>query len=51
MGLIDLPPGDRGYGKSETVPMQGSIDDYNRAVGAAWGAGGALEPDRWWCNQ
>ncbi len=44
VGLIDLPPGDRGYGKSLTVGMESSIEDYNRAVGAAWGAGGAPDP-------
>jgi fumarate reductase flavoprotein subunit len=42
VGLLDLPPGDRGYGKSLTVDMQSSIEDYNGAVGAAWSAGGAL---------
>ena len=44
VGMLDLPPGDRGYGKSLTVPMRSSIEDYNRSVGAAWSVNGALDP-------
>ncbi len=31
-GLIDLPPGYRGYGADERIEMEQSIDDHNRAV-------------------
>jgi len=31
-GLIDLPPGHRGYGSDERIEMQRSIDDYNATV-------------------
>lgn len=42
VGLIDLPPGDRGYGKSEQIGMRDSIDDYNRRVSAEQAAKGRL---------
>jgi fumarate reductase flavoprotein subunit len=29
VGLIDLPPGHRGYGSDERIEMQQSIEDYN----------------------
>ncbi|MBT8087412.1 MAG: fumarate reductase flavoprotein subunit [Gammaproteobacteria bacterium] len=31
-GLIDLPPGHRGYGSDDRIEMQRSIDDYNETV-------------------
>jgi len=31
-GLIDLPPGHRGYGSDERIEMQQSVEDYNDAV-------------------
>ncbi len=31
-GLIDLPPGHRGYGSDERIEMQRSIDSYNETV-------------------
>jgi fumarate reductase flavoprotein subunit len=31
-GLIDLPPGHRGYGSDERIEMTQSIDSYNEAV-------------------
>ena len=34
VGLIDLPPGHRGYGSDERIEMQRSIDDYNSDVAA-----------------
>jgi fumarate reductase flavoprotein subunit len=42
VGLLDLPPGDRGYGQSERLPMAGSLEDYNARVADAWRAAGAL---------
>ncbi len=32
VGLIDLPPGDRGYGDTRQIPMGHSIDVYNGDV-------------------
>jgi fumarate reductase flavoprotein subunit len=32
VGLIDLPPGDRGYGKSKISRLAVSLDDYNGTV-------------------
>jgi fumarate reductase flavoprotein subunit len=32
VGLIDMPPGDRGYGKSEIVPLPIGLDAYNESV-------------------
>ena len=32
VGLIDLPPGDRGYGKTESIDMECSVDEYNARV-------------------
>ena len=43
VGLIDLPPGHRGYGKSESVEMKESIEEYNARVETAWRGEGALE--------
>ncbi len=31
-GLIDLPPGHRGYGSDERIEMQQSVDDHNETV-------------------
>ncbi len=43
VGLIDLPPGHRGYGKAESIDMKESIEDYNATVDAAWRREGAQE--------
>ncbi len=32
VGLLDLPPGDRGYGLSKSVPMGASLEEYNAGV-------------------
>jgi fumarate reductase flavoprotein subunit len=32
VGLIDLPPGHRGYGRASQIDMKRSIDDYNAGV-------------------
>ena len=34
VGLLDLPPGHRGYGSDERIEMQASIGQYNDAVSA-----------------
>jgi fumarate reductase flavoprotein subunit len=44
VGLIDLPPGHRGYGKVESVDMTDSVEEYNACVETAWRRQGALEP-------
>ena len=43
VGLLDLPPGDRGYGHSEHVEMTGSLDDYNSTVDKLQSAAGRRE--------
>ena len=43
VGLIDLPPGDRGYGHSAHREMDESIDDYNARVEDAWRDEGARD--------
>jgi fumarate reductase flavoprotein subunit len=35
VGLLDLPPGDRGYGQSERVAMKETLEEYNGSVAAA----------------
>ncbi len=42
-GLIDLPPGHRGYGSDERIEMQQSIDSHNAAVLEAQVAEGRRE--------
>lgn len=42
VGLIDLPPGHRGYGKAESIDMQESIEQYNHKVESAWHREGLL---------
>jgi fumarate reductase flavoprotein subunit len=32
VGLIDLPPGGRGYGSAERIDMTRSVEDYNAGV-------------------
>ena len=42
-GLIDLPPGHRGYGSDERIEMQQSLDDHNATVLDAQVGEGRLE--------
>jgi fumarate reductase flavoprotein subunit len=42
VGLIDLPPGDRGYGQSLQRPMERSIERYNADVPAEMARAGSL---------
>jgi fumarate reductase flavoprotein subunit len=35
VGLLDLPPGERGYGHAKRVEMEMSLEDYNAVVEAA----------------
>ena len=43
VGMIDLPPGHRGYGEDSRIPMQRSVDDYNAEVPALQKAAGCLD--------
>jgi fumarate reductase flavoprotein subunit len=42
VGLLDLPPGHRGYGSDQKIPMQASIEEYNASVLEAQTAQGRL---------
>ncbi|NQT96339.1 MAG: fumarate reductase flavoprotein subunit [Candidatus Marinimicrobia bacterium] len=44
VGLLDLPPGDRGYGGGQMIAMEISIADYNRKVDSEQSVKGRLEP-------
>jgi fumarate reductase flavoprotein subunit len=44
VGLLDLPPGERGYGKSKHVEMSMTLDEYNAGVDAAQREAGRPEP-------
>ncbi len=43
VGLLDLPPGHRGYGSDERIEMTVSIDDYNADVDAKQHEHGKLD--------
>jgi len=45
VGLLDLPPGDRGYGQSERVAMSQSLEAYNAAVEAGQRKHGRLDTE------
>jgi fumarate reductase flavoprotein subunit len=42
VGLIDLPPGDRGYGNAERIDMTRSIEEYNAEVEQGQATNGRL---------
>ena len=42
VGLLDLPPGDRGYGQTRSVAMRGTIEAYNAGVETAQRQAGSL---------
>ena len=43
VGLIDLPPGHRGYGSDERIELTVSVDDYNTDVDAKQREHGKLD--------
>ncbi len=43
VGLIDLPPGHRGYGSDERIAFDRSVGDYNAGVAQAQAANGRLD--------
>lgn len=46
VGLLDLPPGERGYGKSAHVPMEMDLESYNEMIEPAQQAQGRLASER-----
>ena len=42
VGLLDLPPGDRGYGKNDRIDSETSLDAYNTSVEVNQRQAGAL---------
>ena len=43
VGLLDLPPGDRGYGHGDHVPLEVDLETYNRTVAERQREEGSLE--------
>jgi fumarate reductase flavoprotein subunit len=43
VGLLDLPPGDRGYGHGKRVAMNRSLDEHNQGIAEAQGRHGRLQ--------
>jgi len=44
VGLLDLPPGDRGYGQAKRVEMTETLEEYNAGVVEGQRQHGLLEP-------
>ncbi|NQU26685.1 MAG: fumarate reductase flavoprotein subunit [Candidatus Marinimicrobia bacterium] len=44
VGLLDLPPGDRGYGGGHMIDMDISVDEYNKQVDPGQTTNGRLQP-------
>jgi fumarate reductase flavoprotein subunit len=42
VGVLDVPPGHRGYGRDERIEMEQTIEDYNRGVEQAQSEQGKL---------
>jgi fumarate reductase flavoprotein subunit len=42
VGLLDLPPGHRGYGEANWIKLETSVEDYNANVQAAQDAAGRI---------
>ena len=36
VGLLESPPGHRGYGGAENIPMEGTVEQYNKKVKQEW---------------
>jgi fumarate reductase flavoprotein subunit len=43
VGMLDLPPGERGYGHATRIPLEQAIEEYNATVVAAQKAAGRLD--------
>ena len=43
VGLLDVPPGHRGYGRTDRIDMRQSVDDYNADVTAEQNAHGRID--------
>ena len=44
VGVLDLPPGDRGYGGGEQIPMKIDLEEYNNRVDQDQTVKGRLKP-------
>jgi len=44
VGLLDLPPGDRGYGGGQMIDMDITVDEYNKQVDPGQITNGRLQP-------
>ncbi len=44
VGVLDLPPGDRGYGGGEQIPMKIDTEEYNNSVDRDQAVKGRLKP-------
>ena len=44
VGVLDLPPGDRGYGGGQQISMEITVDEYNSRVDEEQKAKGRLDP-------
>jgi fumarate reductase flavoprotein subunit len=47
VGVLDLPPGHRGYGRDERIEMEQTIEDYNQGVEQAQSEQGKLPTEGW----
>jgi len=45
VGLLDLPPGHRGYGRADQLEMDRSVEDYNASVTKEQAAHGLLDTE------
>ncbi len=44
VGIIDMPPGERGYGGATYIKMKESVEEYNSKVDALQKSAGRLDP-------
>jgi len=44
VGVLDLPPGDRGYGGGQQIDMKESVEEYNANVDSGQKAEGRIDP-------
>ncbi len=45
VGVLDLPPGDRGYGGGQQIDMKETIEEYNNSIDTKQKAEGRIDPD------
>ncbi len=44
VGILDMPPGERGYGGAQSIPMKKSVKSYNASVEKLQKKNGCLDP-------